>query len=343
MVRIIKTYTIIISGIVLLATACATALEPNAFEMNKLIGRGVNLGNALEAPNEGDWDIILQEEYFQLVKDSGFNSIRQPVRWDNHALTTAPYTIDPNFLARVDWAVKNALSRNLIMIINMHNYYDLFKDPNNQKERFLAIWQQIAEHYKDYPGTLLFEALNEPADNLKNASAWNNLLKEWLAVIRKSNPKRMVVVGSANFNAFYDVKNIVLPEEDQNIIVTFHYYMPYRFTHQGAPWVPDSNKNLGMKWNGTDTEKRAIAGNFHEAASWGQKHNRPIYLGEFGTYNKVDPESRVLWTRAVADEAIKQGFSFAYWEFCHSNFGIYNPKTKTWNKPLVDALIPPKQ
>ncbi len=24
--------------------------------------------------------------------------------------------------------------------------------------------------------------------------------------------------------------------------------MPLKFTHQGAPWTPDSNNYLGMKW-----------------------------------------------------------------------------------------------
>ncbi|MBE3144203.1 MAG: glycoside hydrolase family 5 protein [Planctomycetes bacterium] len=310
--------------------------------VNKLIGRGVNIGNSLEAPKEGDWDVILQEEYFQLIKDAGFNSIRLPVRWDCHTAEKAPYAIDPNFLARVDWAIKNALSRNLVLIINMHNYYDLFTDPNNHKDRYLAIWQQIAERYKDYPNTLLFEALNEPQDNLKGVPEWNALLKEWLAVIRKSNPNRMVVIGSANFNGYYEVKSLDLPKDDRNIIVTFHYYTPLKFTHQGAHWVKDSNSSLGMKWKGTDQEKRAIARDFRVAANWGKENNRPIYLGEFGTFYKADPNSRAQWTKAVADEAVNQGFSFAYWEFC-AGFGLYDPNTNSFRKPLLEAVIPPKQ
>ena len=34
----------------------------------KRLGRGVNLGNALEAPNEGEWGVTPKEEYFRLVK-----------------------------------------------------------------------------------------------------------------------------------------------------------------------------------------------------------------------------------------------------------------------------------
>ena len=48
-------------------------------------------------------------------------------------------------------------------------------------------------------------------------------------------------------------------------------------------------------------------------------------------------------TKTVADTAANDGFSMTYWEFCHTNFGIYDPKTKVWNKQLLEALIPPKQ
>jgi endoglucanase len=61
------------------------AAEPNtapasrdAFAANKLLGRGVNLGNALDAPEEGAWGFTLKEEYFQAIKDAGFNSVRIP-------------------------------------------------------------------------------------------------------------------------------------------------------------------------------------------------------------------------------------------------------------------------
>lgn len=29
--------------------------KPSIFELNKKLGKGINLGNALEAPNEGAW------------------------------------------------------------------------------------------------------------------------------------------------------------------------------------------------------------------------------------------------------------------------------------------------
>ena len=325
--------------------ACSAALsaEPNAFEINKLIGRGINLGNALDAPKEGDWGVTLEEGYFQLIKDAGFNSIRLPVCWPAHAENTPPYTIDPNFFNRADWAINCALSRKMPIIVNMHHYTELNTDPNAHKDRFMALWGQIAGHYKDYPNMLLFEPLNEPADKL-GIQEWNAILKEVLTVIRKSNPNRILVIGPGNYNSVYKINDLDLPKDDRNIIVTFHYYEPYKFSFQGAPWLAglDSNSWLGTKWTGTVEQKQRVAKDFDDAGKWGKENNRPIYLGEFGTYEKADMESRILWTRCVAETAIERGFSSTYWEFC-SVFGLYDPKAKTWRKELLEAVIPPKQ
>lgn len=317
----------------------AGANQPDPFKMNKLIGRGVNLGNALEAPNEGEWGVTLQEEYFQLIKDAGFDSVRLPVRWNAHALEDKPYTIDAEFFKRVDWAVDNALARDLPVMLNIHHYNELDDDPAGHKERFLALWKQIAEHYRDYPGTLFFELMNEPHGNLK-AKLWNEILADTIKVVRKSNPDRTLVVGPVQWNQISQLKNLKLPEDDRNIIVTIHYYLPMKLTHQGASWIADSNEWLGTKWLGTEEEKQAIVKDFDIAAEWAKKHNRPIHLGEFGAYGasgKADMESRARWTKFVVDTAVERGFSFSYWEFC-AGFGVYDPQKKQWHKNLLHAL-----
>ena len=100
----------------------AEQAKMDPFKMNQLLGRGVNMGNALDAPSEGEWGFTLEEKYFQAAKDAGFNSVRIPVRWSAHAMTEPPYTIDPNFMKRVDWAVNCALSRNMPVMLNVHHY-----------------------------------------------------------------------------------------------------------------------------------------------------------------------------------------------------------------------------
>src|SRR5215471_20466849 len=90
--------------------------------INKRLGRGINLGNALEAPKEGAWGVTLKAEYFKAIKNAGFDSVRLPVKWSAHAQTTPPYQIDPKFFERVDWAIDQALASKLNIVINVHHY-----------------------------------------------------------------------------------------------------------------------------------------------------------------------------------------------------------------------------
>jgi endoglucanase len=330
-------------------TSCMTAAAKRdqdarkAVQMNTLLGRGVNLGNALDAPSEGEWGVVLKDEYFDLVKQAGFNSIRLPVRWSAHSMTNPPYTIDPKFMRRVDWAISNSLSRHLPVILDIHHFNEAYSEPLGQKEKFLALWKQIAEHYKGHPDILLFELFNEPKRKLTDR-IWNIYIKESLAVVRKSNPNRTILIGPGDNNIIKHLKTLKIPEDDRNIIVTIHYYDPIEFTHQGADWITtrgDPNSWLGTKWMASEADKKAVTDAFDVAAAWAKVNNRPMNLGEFGSYMKADMESRARWTKFVADTAIERGMSFHYWEFCADGFGLYDQQTKSFRKPLLGAVVPP--
>jgi endoglucanase len=309
----------------------------DAHAVNRKLGRGINLGNALEAPNEGEWGVRLKAEYFKAIKEAGFDTVRLPVRWSAHAGATAPYTIDAKFAARVDWAIDQALANRLNIIVNVHHYGETDSDPDKHLPRLAGIWEQLAARYRDRPASVVFELLNEPHDKL-NAAKWNTTVPQLLAVVRKTNPTRPVIVGPSQWNSIGMLEKLEVPAEDRNLIVTVHFYDPFQFTHQGAPWVKEAAKWKGRKWSGTDAEQDAIRKSLERAAAWGKAQDRPIFLGEFGAFEAGDMESRARWTRFVTREAERLGFSWAYWEFC-SGFGAYDPKTDTWRDALKAALL----
>lgn len=302
-----------------------------------LLERGINFGNMLEAPNEGDWGLTVQEAYFDHVKEAGFDFVRLPVRWNAHAAMGYPYTIDPAFFARVDQVISWALARDLTIIVNLHHYEELATDPWSHKDRFLGLWRQIADHYKDAPVKVLFELCNEPNGEL-NAALWNQYMAEALAVVRETNPTRDVVIGPVQWNAYDWLSTLDVPN-DEHLIITYHYYLPFQFTHQGAEWIGDeSQKWLGTEW-GSAAEQAEITAHFNAVADWSKRHgNVRILLGEFGAYSKAPQESRVRWTAFVREQAEAHGFAWAYWEF-GSGFGLYDPQARQWRSDLLKALI----
>jgi endoglucanase len=333
-----KTNLLIVASCLVLSLApLAAAAEPDVFAANRALGRGVNLGNALEAPKEGDWGMKIEAEFFSIIKQAGFQHVRLPVKWTAHASREAPYKIDDEFFARIDTLLKQAEQSKLRVVLNHHHYDELDKKPKEELPRAVAIWKQIATRYKDRGDWLVFELMNEPHEELNKDNAWTEIIPPLLAAVRETNPTRPVIVGPPFWNGMWALGKFKLPD-DPNLIVTVHYYNPHQFTHQGASWAKDSDKWLGMKWTGSEAEVAAVVKEFDATAKWAKENNRPIYLGEFGAYEKADMESRVKWTATIAGEAVKRGWSFAYWEF-GAGFGVYDREKKMWREGLKDALL----
>lgn len=232
----------------------------SAVEANAALGRGLNIGNTLDAPREGDWGVTLEARYFELIADAGFDHIRLPVSWAGYADTEPPYTIpdgdDPtvthpdyrNIFERVDWAIEQALANDLRIIVNMHHYDEAHDDPAAHHDRLVAMWEQIAARYADQPDEVYFELFNEPhAVYTDQPELWNTLVADLMTVVRETNPTRKVIVGPVGFNHISRLGTLVLPD-DPYLIATVHLYEPFVFTHQGATWV-DPQPPAGIEWD----------------------------------------------------------------------------------------------
>jgi endoglucanase len=309
----------------------------------KNLGRGINLGNMLEAPQEGDWGVRIEPRYIELVANN-FNNVRVPVRWSNHASRDEAAILDGIFAARVDNVIDSLIKKNVYVVLDMHHYSQLFGDqvgkgefevePEILEKRMINIWRQLAERYKDRSPKLIFELLNEPHGKL-DSDRWNKLLADTLAVVRVTNPNRIVMIGPTYWNAPKDFPKLKLPN-DRNLIVQFHSYLPFNFTHQGVTYLP-MKLPVGVRCC-DDQQRIEIAGDLDKASQWSIKHGYPVYLGEFGATKAADNDSRAQYARAVRDEAESRGIPWAYWELV-SSFGIFDPQTNAWNPELRRALL----
>jgi endoglucanase len=298
--------------------------------------RCVNLGNMLEAPNEGEWGHIVEKYFFEDIAEAGFDTVRIPTKWSNHAATSAPYTIDADFMARVKQVVDWALAENLNVVLNVHHYDEMAQNPDDHVERLVAIWSQIAEAFADYPSTLSFELMNEP-NSAMTADKWNAIYPQLIEVIRPTNPTRTLIFGGVNWNSIDSLRDLELPENTDNLLITFHYYSPFEFTHQGAEWVDGTDAYLGTTWSSSQDYVNVVA-DFARAQDWAEEHGVRLWLGEFGAYSKADLASRELYTDAVRTISEVTGIGWCYWELA-AGFGIYDKNTREFNS-LYEALIP---
>ena len=322
----------------LLAIGTLPSMGSDAFQQNARLGRGVNMLG---------WDVIWQDpdrsqfkaDHFKLIREAGFNHVRINLHPLRDGKPNADGRLRPEFFKTMDWAVNHALNNQLMVILDFHDDLAISPDPAGKRKEVLDAWAAIADHCKNRPNRVLFEILNEPAQKFTYES-WNEYWRAALAVIRKSNPQRTVIIGPAPWNGVGELDHLTLPPDDQNIIATVHYYNPFPFTHQGTPWTGQKDK-VGVTWTGTDADMKAVEDDLAKVAVWSKKNNRPIYIGEFGTYEKADMPSRVAWAAHVSRQFEKHGWSWGVWQFS-DNFAVFDLPNQKWVEPIRNAVIPKK-
>ncbi|WP_125165631.1 glycoside hydrolase family 5 protein [Pseudoxanthomonas sp. GW2] len=335
------------SGIRLLAGLCLglMALLPQAMAQPPLsaheqvarMGAGVNVlgyDPYWQPGGQGNY----REEHFARIRQAGLGTVRV-------VLFTFPHLdqdnrLDPAWLEKLDQVLAWGRNNDLQVILDVHDFNDCVKDVPACEAKLVQVWTQLGERYAAQPDSVVFELLNEPHGAL-DARAWNALLAKLLQVVRKTNPTRNVVVGPTRWNNLEELDTLRLPEDDRHLVVTFHYYEPFAFTHQGASWVePQFSEKTGVRF--TPEQVAKIESDFDKVEAWSRRHGRPILLGEYGAYDKAPMEDRVLWTRTVARAAEKRGFAHLYWQFS-SDFVLYDFQREDWVEPLLHAVVPPKQ
>lgn len=307
----------------------------NAFDQNRRLGRGVNI-LGYDPIWKSRAQARFQDKHFRLIRTAGFNHVRINLHPFQHMGPAPEFTIQPAWLETLDWAVENCLQNDLLAILDMHEFNALGEDPHGLREQFLSTWRQLAARYQSAPDSVIFELLNEPCKAL-TPELWNEYLKEPYQIVRASHPDRTLIIGPAWWNGFDHLDQLALPAEDRNIIVTVHYYHPMPFTHQGAHWTnfPDT----GVLWLGTAGEKQIILQDLDKVQTWAKREDRPIYLGEFGAYDRAEMDSRARYTAFMARQAEEFGWSWGYWQF-DSDFILYDIEKDAWVEPLLKALIP---
>ena len=129
------------------------------------------------------------------------------------------------------------------IVLNLHkaigNYCDIREavtlwDDEALQERFIRLWVNMEKRYHNRKN-IAFELLNEVRGEI-GPEPWNVLARKTVAAIRERNPERRLIVGSIFWNSADRLG--LLPEFDENVIYTFHFYAPFEFTHQQGVLQP---------------------------------------------------------------------------------------------------------
>ena len=295
--------------------------------------RGINI-LGYDGIWEGGRNAPFRLDNLTAIRKAGFSHVR--INFFGFKFMGPGNLLDEIVLRRLDAVIEEVLARNLIPILDEHDTHVCQQDVSGCAEKLKAFWTQIAERYAGKYPTLVFEVLNEPGGQM-TSTAWNTLLNECLGIIRATNPRRPVIAAVLNVDEM-PVEELVLPPDDRNLIVTFHYYAPLRFTHQGAPWSETFSRAGPLDW-GTPEDERQARADFERMRIWSERERRPIYLGEFGVYEAAPAAARTRYLSFVARSAEQLGWAWAYWQFDH-DFAAFDSERQAWKPEIIQALIP---
>ena len=317
---------------------------------------GWNLGNTLDSYDkeskaidyETYWgNVKTNKGIFDAMKEKGFNAVRIPVSWTNHL--SPDNTIDPAWLNRVQQVVDYAMEDDLYVIINMHHddyvwLHPVYAEEEAVSSKYVRIWRQIAERFRDYDTRLLFEGMNEPR-MVGSANEWtggtaeerdviNHLLAKFVSTVRESGGKNkdrtLIVTTHAASITEAAINGLVLPPDD-NLIISIHNYAPWKFTTKEYP----NERRFDNKG------KEELNRQFEMLNSRFVSHGIPVIIGEFGAENKDNTSDRTAYYSYYVQTAAKYNIPCFLWDNgLSTSYGIFDRTNNTWfSNGIADAVI----
>lgn len=384
--KILSVITVI--GMLLSVTSCNSekSVDKNkvrtASEMAKNMGIGLNLGNTMEAYEATNCEKVTYEwipviggntptdyetcwgavettqEVIDGIKAEGFDTVRIPVFWGNMMKNDGTYTINPDYIARVKEIVDYCQNDDLYTVINIHHFDEFIIRRNSTekcKEIFTVLWTQIAEYFKDYPYTLVFEGYNEylggnqfdesgnlaeipKKDGYEMTNALNQTFVDAVRATGGNNAERVLIVSGYWTNIDNTTSpQFVMPSDtvSDRLMVSVHYVDNMMY------WI---NKIGGQDWlDYTDGQIDLLNKAFTEK-------NIPVFLGETSSgYPASNFDGNAIYrdsaecVEIILNKLIDNGFVPVIWDvsngfYSRTEYRIKSDANRKVIRELSDKL-----
>lgn len=353
-----------------------------ALEATRLMGNGINLGNTLEACDnnvgiktntplsyETHWgQPKTTQAMIDGMKAAGFDTIRIPVAWMTNAthLYEGDYTIDADYMDRVEEVVRYARKAGMYVIINDHwdgGWYGMFGSESAETralamEAYKGMWQQIAERFRDYSDYLIFESANEElggrfdensplycSDSVvtyltddERYALTNEINQTFVDVVRATggnNATRFLLIAGYGTNIDQTCDDrFQMPKDTavSKLMVSVHYYDPWSYC--GA-----SSAASATKWGKVSDyeymdQQLAKMTKFTEAG-YG------VVIGEYGALPCSDglKDNTLAYHTAFLDACTKYDLTNCLWD-CS---GLYKRVSQTFADDDILAMYQKKR
>ena len=330
----------------------------DALVLAKKMTLGWNLGNSLEASGgETAWgNPKTTKALIDAVKVAGFNAVRIPCAWNSYIEDQTTYKIKVSWLARVKEVVDYCVDNNMYAILNIH--WDggwLEENPTYAKQVTVnaeqkALWEQIANYFKDYDEHLLFAGTNEvhvgygtpTTENITVQLSYNQTFVNAVRSTGGNNAYRNLIVQAYNTNIDLAVSSLKMATDNiaNRLMAEVHYYDPWDFCGDAAGtiyfWGADYKQYGSVSTWGQESY---VDQQFAKMKTNFVNKGIPVILGEYGAIRRLSLtgdalthhlDSRAFYLKYVTQQAKNYGLVPFYWDnggLGDKSFGIFNRST----------------
>ncbi len=329
------------------------------------VKRGTNVAHWLSQSEKrgAERENFITKQDIQSIAEMGFDHVRLPIdeeqMWDeNGNRHNDAFQIMTNC---IDWSIEN----NMRVIVDLHilrshhfnsDVKPLWTDPAEQ-EKFYDLWRDLSKTLIKYPNSsVAYELMNEAVAD--DPELWNNLVANAVKAIREIEPNRTIVIGSNKWQQVQTFDVLKIPENDKNILLSFHFYEPFLLTHYNASWtnlkgytgpvhypgviltqeefdkLPAKMQDISKNWVGKNFDKKWILEQWQKPIQKAKKLGLPLYCGEFGI-NTGPPQNETLnWYNDMIQLFEETGIGYANWNYKSDNFGLVDGNGKQ-NEKLI--------
>ena len=335
-----------------------TASTP--YEVAEMLGLGWNLGNQMDAHNNGvadetSWqNPAATQATFDSVARAGFTSVRIPITWLGKVGKAPEYKIEGAYMDRVAELVGWAEQAGLKVIINIHHdgadsrYWLNIKEAAKNdsvlaatKAQLAAMWTQIAERFKEKGRFLIFEAMNEIHDggwgwgeNRTDGGRQYGVLNEWNQVfvdavrnVGGKNADRYLAVPGYCTNPSLTIEHLKLPVDRvaNRLWVSVHFYDPYQYALDNSYTEWGHTGRVGKALPHAD--ENSIKEVFGQLKARFVDQGIPVYIGEMGCVHRDTDRGeafRKYYLEYICKAAKEHGLATFFWDNGYAGTGKEN-------------------
>ncbi|PIS28654.1 hypothetical protein COT42_07375 [Candidatus Saganbacteria bacterium CG08_land_8_20_14_0_20_45_16] len=251
---------------------------------------------------------FITDQDFARIKKLGLNCVRLPF---NYRLLEEHHGFE--YLQNVVGRIGEA---GLQVILDMHavpgsqntDWHSdsegqaLFWENSADREKYFALWQKLAQTFKNEVALAGYDVMNEPVT--KDVKLLTEVFQQVVEIIRGEGGRQTIFLEGdewgTNIEFIKDIKG-------DNLAISIHFYQPFNFVFN---WLP-ADKYPDEYWH-----KEKLRSMLKNYADFARQLKLPVLVGEFGVVSRCPCcGAEFQWVKDVLDIFQEFGWSWTYWTY----------------------------